>query len=121
MPWITNSQKIIANAQTSVDAEARKVALSLIESALEAVNPKNLVKQTVKLSKNTLHVLNYSFALQDYDKIIVIGGGKACGSMAEALEDILGSQLTYGIINIPKGTRKRYSLRTIDLHEASHP
>jgi glycerate-2-kinase len=121
LPWIKNSQTIIANAQTSADAEARKVALSLIESALEAVNPKNLVKQAVRIRKNTIHVLNYSFALQDYDKIIVIGGGKACGSMAEALEDIIGSQLTCGIINIPKGTQKRYSLRTIDLHEASHP
>jgi glycerate-2-kinase len=111
----------MANAQTSADINARRTALSLIESALEAVNPRNLMERSLKLRKNTLHVQNFSFPLQNYDKIFVVGGGKACGGMAEAIEDILGSQITSGIVNIPKGTRKRYSLKTIDLNEANHP
>jgi glycerate 2-kinase len=64
-------------------------------------------------------VNGFSFNLNDFENIYVVGGGKAACSMAQALEDIFGGHLTDGIVNIPHGTCRK--TRTIALHEASHP
>jgi len=62
-----------------------------------------------------------TFDLETFKNIYVLGGGKASGAMAEALENVLGEWITDGIINIPRGTKSLYSTRKIVLHEASHP
>ena len=63
--------------------------------------------------------MSYSFNLEKLKNVYVVGGGKASGSMAEALEQILGERITDGLVNVPRGSKNKTSI--IKLHEASHP
>ena len=46
------------------------------------------------------------YRLADFDRIQVIGAGKASARMAQALERVLGNRIAGGWINVPDGTRR---------------
>jgi len=121
MSIIKNKEDLIANASSEKDRRARRIALDAIEKSLKAVNPKEIVHSRVKLKGEILEIKDVSFDLSKYEKIFVLGGGKASGSMAEALEEILKDRIEDGVIVIPKGTAVKYKLKNIRLHESSHP
>jgi glycerate-2-kinase len=51
--------------------------------------------------------------------VYVLGGGKASGSMASGLEDVLGKRITKGFVNVPQGDNHKTSI--VKLQGASHP
>jgi glycerate 2-kinase len=99
--------------------ERRERALAVLSTALEAVDPVNAVKRQVSLSDDILRIGQRTYDLTHYRNIYVIGGGKAGGSMAQAVEEILGRRVTAGLINVKYG----YGAETeiIRLNEAGHP
>jgi hydroxypyruvate reductase len=99
--------------------ERRERALAVLSAALEAVDPANAIKRQVSLSDETLRIGQRTYDLGRYRNIYVIGGGKAGGSMAQAVEDILGQRVTAGLVNVKYG----YGAETeiIGLNEAGHP
>jgi len=100
--------------------ERRERALAILSTALEAVDPINAIKRQVSLSSNeTLRIGQRVYDLGRYRHIYVIGGGKAGGSMAKAVEEILGQRVTAGLVNVKYG----YGAETeiIRLNEAGHP
>jgi glycerate-2-kinase len=60
-------------------------------------------------------------SLDDIRRVLIVGGGKAGGSMAEAVEDILGDRVEGGVVNILRGTEAQYSVNLVKLNQASHP
>ncbi|MEM1581830.1 MAG: glycerate kinase [Candidatus Bathyarchaeia archaeon] len=118
---IKNKDEIINNAASEIEREARKIALDVIERALESVNPKNLIHSKVKLLDEELIICNKSFNLRLFKRIFVIGGGKASGYMAEAIEEILGEKIYDGVVVVPHGTSDKFKTKMIKIHEASHP
>jgi glycerate 2-kinase len=116
---IKNKETLIDNAETELTAKARKVLLEALEAALNAANPKVIVEEQLCLTGDILKICGKPINLAGFNHIFVVGGGKASGSMAEALEDILGSRISKGTINVPYGTIAR--TRRIRLHEAGHP
>lgn len=72
------------------------------------------------MKKNLLTIDSHTFDLGKFSNIFVVGGGKASGLMAEALETILDGWITEGIVNIPYGIMHR-RLERVNLHMASHP
>ncbi len=119
MITINNKEQLIENGGTQLNRKARALALKSLESALNAVDPKQIIKSKLSLKNSILKVNGYSFDLKKFTNIYVVGGGKASGSMAEALEQILGKHLTNGLVNIPHGSKHKTEI--IKLHEASHP
>ena len=119
MITIKNREKLITNGETELNQKARKLSLDSLESALNAVDPKRIIKSRISLQNSVLKVNGYSFDLRRFKHVYVVGGGKASGSMAEALEQILSEHITDGFINIPRGTK--HKTKVIKLHEASHP
>jgi len=99
--------------------ERREPALAILSAALEAVDPANAIKRQVSLSDETLRIGQRIYDLGRYRHIYVIGGGKAGGSMAKAVEEILGERVTAGLVNVKYG----YGAETeiIRLNEAGHP
>jgi hydroxypyruvate reductase len=99
--------------------ERREQALAVLTAALEAVDPVNAIKRQVSLSDDTLRIGQRIYDLSQYRNIYVIGGGKAGGSMAQAIEEILGQRVTAGLVNVKVG----YGAETeiIRLNEAGHP
>jgi len=118
---IKNYEKLIENGLTQKDRNARRIALDCILSALNAVNPKKAVFNNVKRRGNLLVIGRYNFDLTEYRNIYVLGGGKASGLMAEAIEEILGDKITSGVINVLKGTEKMVKTKKIKINGATHP
>ncbi|MEM2936962.1 MAG: glycerate kinase [Candidatus Bathyarchaeia archaeon] len=116
---IRNIEQLIENGETPLDRKARALALKSLETAMKAADPKRIIKQKISLRNSVLHANGYSFDLKKFKNIYVIGGGKAGGSMAEALEEIIGKRITFGVVNVPRGSKHKTGI--IRLHEASHP
>ncbi|MGC8998009.1 MAG: glycerate kinase type-2 family protein [Candidatus Bathyarchaeia archaeon] len=119
MTIIKNAGQIVQNGETRLNKRARKLALKSLEAAIKAVDPKAIIKSKIRLKGFILQVNGHSFDLKKFKSIYVVGGGKASGSMAEALEEVLGDKITNGLVNIPKGSL--HQTKIVKLHEASHP
>ena len=119
MMTIENKKQLIENGETCLNRKARILALESVESALNAADPKQIIKSKLQLKNSILHANGCSFDLKRFRNVYVIGGGKASGSMAEALEQILGDRINSGLVNVPHGSI--HETHKIKLHEASHP
>jgi glycerate 2-kinase len=118
---IQNFDSLISNSGSTAEANARRIMLELLDFGIKSVLPQNIISKSVKLIRETLYIQKVKVNLAQIERIYVIGAGKASGAMAEVLEQILGSKITAGLINIPRGTKDRYKTRIIQLNEATHP
>jgi hydroxypyruvate reductase len=96
-----------------------KDAQMMLDSALEAVNPYNAMKKAVQLNGSVLKVNDREIDLDNFDRIVAVGAGKAGAPMAGALEDILGERLQEGLVVVKDGHLS--PTRLIEVTEASHP
>ena len=119
MVQIKNKTQLVKNGETPLNRKARALALNSLEAALDAVDPKRIIKSRLSLKATVLRVDGYSFDLRKFKNVYVVGGGKASGLMAEALEGILGDRIKSGVVNVPHGGE--HGTRIIELHGASHP
>jgi glycerate 2-kinase len=119
MTQIKNREKLIKNGETWGLRKCRSLALDCLERAGNAAEPKQLMKAKIKVENSLLQVDGYSFDLDKFKHVYVVGGGKAGGKMAQAIEEILGNHVTAGVVNIPRGTRQE--TQVIELNEVSHP
>jgi len=120
MANIRNTEELLRNAKSKPDRKAREIAINALNAALEAADPKSIIKSKVKVKDSALKIENVSFNLDEFKRVLVVGGGKACGSMVEALEKILGDRITEGTVNVPYAS-PRYHTQRVKLQHASHP
>ncbi|HEX9017299.1 MAG TPA: glycerate kinase [Chloroflexota bacterium] len=99
--------------------ERRKAALGILSAALAAADPGEAVKRFLKLEDDRLLVAGRDYDLREYDRVLVVGGGKAGSAMAAAVEEVLGSRVTAGVVNVKYGHVA--PTRTIAIREAAHP
>lgn len=116
---IKDKLELIKNGETKLNRKARELALGSLETALNVVNPKQLIGSRLSLKNSVLNVDGHSFDLNKFRNIYVVGGGKASGSMAEGLEQVLDKRIARGLVNVPHGTKNNTSI--VELHGASHP
>ncbi|GAF67871.1 unnamed protein product, partial [marine sediment metagenome] len=124
--FIKNTSELLGNDLDKSQKYLRKLAIEVLEKAIHAVKPQNLIGKALKIKDDVLFIHNDEFDLRKFKKISIIGGGKATAEMAFSLEKILSdySDITYeGIINIPKGAVKSEILRSskIKINYATHP
>lgn len=112
---IKNQKELLSHG----NRRGREVALDVIEYSIRAVNAYELTKQIVRIETNKLIVGELVYNLSKLRNIFIIGGGKATFAIAQALDEILGSRITRGIINIKRGENRR--LNYIKVIEAGHP
>ncbi len=100
------------------DALAKKIALDLMESAIESVDPYRCVKNTIEFNGNerTLKLKTKKFRARD---IYVISIGKAACPMAKAVEEIFGDKIKAGVAVTKYGYA--FPLESIKVIEAGHP
>lgn len=116
---IKNKGNLIEKGETELKRKARTLALESLEYAINAVDPQGIVASKLSLKDSILQIEGHNFDLTKYKHIYVVGGGKASGPMAEALEEILGKHITTGVVNVPYGSQSK--TRIIKLNYASHP
>lgn len=124
---IKNYSQLINENLTDQQKKLRKTALEVLNKAIKAVKPKNLMDNAIKVSNSYLIIKDDMYDLRKYKRIIIIGGGKATAQMASALENLISKNfpdLSYkGLINIPEGleiNRKQQSEKIV-VNYASHP
>jgi len=88
--------------------DLRRHALSIFKTAVAAANPAAMVEQ--ELRRRDLDI---------YERIFVVGAGKAGGSMARAAERVLGRRITAGCVAVKDGDPA--VSRRIDLRPCGHP
>ena len=85
----------------------RKAALRIFRAALKAADPAEAVRR------------HFSAPPDTYERIFVVGAGKATAPMARAMERILGKRIAGGLINIKYGHAVK--LTRIEQNECGHP
>ena len=97
----------------------RQLALQIFRAGLQAVDPVEAIKRHVRLKDQELFIGERQFNLKNYDRILVVGAGKAGAPMAKAIEDLLGDRIAGGTIVVKDG--HGLPLKKIKVCEASHP
>lgn len=118
---IRNHKHLESNTRNLELRKLRADAVKILEAALDAVDPKTVVLEKIQASELGLRIDHINLPWNEIKDIVVVGGGKAAGPMAEAIEEALGDRVKNGLVNILKGTENRYSLRRVKLNPASHP
>lgn len=102
-------------------AQLRDDSLRIWRAGVEAVDSTRLVAQTLRVTGNVLTVGDDELPLDQIERILVVGAGKAGAGMAAGVEAALGDELAErkqltGWVNVPEDCVR--SLRRITLHGA---
>ena len=100
-------------------ARARKDALAIFQAGVKAVDPAHAIKKHLMLEGNRLTAGETIYDLAAFDRISVIGAGKASAAMARAMEEILDKRLNSGLV-ITKYNHA-LPLDKVQVIEAGHP
>ncbi len=100
-------------------ARMRADAALIFESAVEAVDAQECVKRFVRLDGQVLRIGGVDYNLDAFDRVVVVGTGKASPRMGVALEAELGDRISNGVIN----TKYEHAepLDRIRIVECGHP
>jgi len=96
-----------------------KALEDIFKAGVKAVDPERAVQKYVRRQGNQLFVGDSFYILDSFKRIFLIGAGKGTAPMAKALEDILGEQLTNGLIIVKYG--HGIPLKKTQILEAGHP
>jgi hydroxypyruvate reductase len=102
----------------------RSEAEEIFRKSIEAVDPYKAVTRFVRITGDSLSLgpndesADY-FDLKKYDRIFLVGGGKATAPMARAMEELLGNKIRRGMINVKYGFTE--PLDITEITEAGHP
>ncbi len=104
--------------------QLRTQAEEIFRSSVAAVDPYNAVRRFVAFDGKMLRLGREGEGIQEIDsstfnRIFLVGGGKATAPMAKAVEDILGTKLQRGIITVKYGFTT--TLSRTEIIEAGHP
>ncbi|MDH5580239.1 MAG: DUF4147 domain-containing protein, partial [Betaproteobacteria bacterium] len=92
---------------------------TMIRRALDAVNAGTALRRAVKKDGNVLTVGSRRYDLRRYERVVVVGAGKATAPMACTIERILGRRLHSGRIIVKYG--HVVPTERIVVEEAAHP
>jgi glycerate 2-kinase len=99
--------------------ELRQDLHTMFQAALQAVDPGEAIRRHVRRVADQLQVADHTYDLRRYDRLSVIGVGKAGAAMAIAVESLLGDLLHDGHVIVKYGHGAPATHVTV--HEAGHP
>jgi hydroxypyruvate reductase len=90
--------------------DLRRGTLEIFSAALAEVDAGKALRQRVHLEGSRLNVFDRSFNLETYGQVYAVAIGKAALKMAAALDEIVGSRITEGIIAAPSENKLKHGL-----------
>ncbi len=112
--------KNYAELAAAGDKTTRGQVLEVLTETLAILDSDSVIERCLSLDGDTLKIGNSSWDLSQKKNIYVIGAGKACNSMARALNRLLGSRITDGI-GIVKILDPEDDLEYIRIYKGGHP
>jgi glycerate 2-kinase len=102
-----------------MEEKRRHLLQEIFRAGLRAADPEALIRSHVSRRGSHLAVGDRTYALGDFQRVLLIGAGKAAASMARALEELLEDRLTAGLVIVKYG--HAVDLRRTRIVEAGHP
>jgi glycerate 2-kinase len=99
-------------------------AARILAAALEAVDPAAAVHRHLRRQGNRLEVNGESFDLGQYQRVFMVGAGKAGAPMAQAVFESLGEGLDGGLVIVKEGygpDNDYLAAKGVEICEAGHP
>jgi glycerate 2-kinase len=116
------------NAPAQDSREERKRAWQVMQAALNAVEPSAAVRRHLRLEDRQLNVGEpgnggRTYDLDKFERVLVVGGGKAGAPMAAAVAEILGQRVAGGLVVVKHGHALNDPTASgpIEIVEAGHP
>ena len=103
------------------ELDLRAVAQQLQKAALAAVDPAEAVYKFMSRVGDQILIADRSYNLRDFDRVFLIGAGKAAVPMADAVSEVLRDQLSGGVLITKYHHIDRSLPDRIRVHEAGHP
>ena len=102
----------------------RSDAGEIFRGCLVAVNPYKAVKRFVHLKGESLMLgmegrPDTGLDLTGFDRILIVGAGKATAPMVRAIEEIFGKKIQKGVVNLKYGFTEELAIT--EIIEAGHP
>ncbi len=94
-------------------------SVRIFNAALAAVDPYIALLSATRVENNYLLLADAKYDLDSFERIIVVGAGKATARMALAVEQLLGEKISTGLILVKQG--HTVPLSFIEQVEAAHP
>jgi hydroxypyruvate reductase len=101
------------------ETRLRNNALAIFQAALKAADPVQAVLSHLRRDRETLIAGKRRYPLRGFEKIWVVGAGKASAAMALAVERVLGPRIAGGVVCVKYGHGA--PLKRVSVHEAAHP
>lgn len=89
---------MIENDATLARSPHHEAALESIVAGIEAADPRTVVPEALGLSGERLAVGEESYRLDEFENVVVLGGGKPAGHVAAALVGLLGDRIDGGLV-----------------------
>nr|WP_123537077.1 DUF4147 domain-containing protein [Halosimplex salinum] len=96
---------------------AHEVVLDCLEAGIAVARPERVLTDALALSGDQLRIAGDVYDLEAFDQIVVLGGGKAAGQVAAALESLLGDAVDGGCVV----TDDPVETERVDVVEGAHP
>jgi glycerate 2-kinase len=97
----------------------RRLLTKMLRQALDASHAGKALCRAIQKDGEVLTIGSCRYDLRDYERVVVVGAGKATATMARAIEPLLGRRLHSGLVIV------KYShtvpTRRIIVKEAGHP
>lgn len=108
-----------APRHTTPRSGAARVALGIYQDVLGAVGARRLTGDCLRLVDGILLAGDLRFDLTAFERVFVVGAGKAAVGMAEAAVDVLGPRIARGIVVTKDGHGR--AVPGLEVMEAGHP
>lgn len=109
--------KIVKNYRNIATTKLRQDALNIFEQGMTAVKTETALRRHLAVNGTKLKVGSKIYDLENFEKVFVVGCGKASLEAARVLEKMLGKRITAGVvIDVKQG-----KLRRIKSFAGTHP
>jgi hydroxypyruvate reductase len=89
---------VFADRDSLATSPTHAIALDCLAAGIRAAHPERVIAESVSLEGNTLSIADTAYDIGRYERVELVGGGKAAGTVAEALESLLGDRLDGGVV-----------------------
>jgi len=117
---VKNMDELLSDT-TEEERVLREVAFDLINSVISAIHPSKLIRNNIALETDGLKLGNEIIPFSEFNKVVVVGGGKGSGFMAQEIEQILQELISHGTVAVLEGTESHFFTKHIKICGAGHP
>ena len=88
----------VRDRERFASSQAASLAIDCLLAGIEAARPATVINASVSIDGSTLALGDATYDLDEYDRVLLVGGGNAAGRVAAELEARLGDRIDGGIV-----------------------